>query len=100
MVGILVPFWDGLFSGGENLLVSGSVTSAISSSFKPLPPSEAFAKVLGGYHRLKEGSTAWALGQMTGDQPRSRQFSVWVVMVRMMVYGYLIYDVYIYIYGI
>ena len=24
---------------------------------------EAFAKVLGGYHRLKEGSTAWALAE-------------------------------------
>ena len=31
---------------------------------------EAFAKVLGGYHRLKEGSTAWALSAMTGDQTR------------------------------
>lgn len=31
---------------------------------------KAFAKVLGGYHRLKEGSTAWALSAMTGDQTR------------------------------
>eukprot|EP00434_Breviolum_minutum_P003796 symbB.v1.2.003342.t1/scaffold172.1/size290804/8 len=36
---------------------------------------KAFAKVLGGYHRLKEGSTAWALGQMTGDQPRSSRLA-------------------------
>ena len=36
---------------------------------------QAFAKVLGGYHRLKEGSTAWALGQMTGDQPRSSRLA-------------------------
>lgn len=33
-------------------------------------PNEAFAKFMGGYQRLKEGSTAWALSAMTGDPTR------------------------------
>lgn len=31
---------------------------------------KAFAKFMGGYQRLKEGSTAWALSAMTGDPTR------------------------------
>ena len=32
--------------------------------------AKAFAKFMGGYQRLKEGSTAWALSAMTGDPTR------------------------------
>lgn len=61
----------------QELVVISTSPPAKNPMLQPCRPRDrqAFAKVLGGYHRLKEGSTAWALGQMTGDQPRSRRFS-------------------------
>ena len=67
-------FWvaDWGYEKWEQRIPSMSIRSIFecSAEFSTFP-NEAFAKFMGGYQRLKEGSTAWALSAMTGDPTRS-----------------------------